>query len=583
MPEYKTGNNGNSSFTLVAPIEADILSVRPPNIKLDGAVSLSISQVAAAFDQGDLPPTEEEPENNGTGEGESESGPSLTEDIEDYIQQNGLSAKIEKVTNRVNQAGLDHIKRLLLSRKPIYAYLLHVALREENVPADDTLGVYGSLLRNIKTAQEYFYESLVINVLKPTGVPIHYQANEKKRAQLVAGLFKNTVSLTPGKPRELIMKLWEEIQTTGDLREYVDKYFTDRAEVNPQTVTDEVKQAMIEYLQRLSVDLNSTGFDNGNFDEYFALAYSYALDVAEGRQDPIDQVRSPGGFIEWDFNVDHFETIEEQGIIAENIRAAGALDYIYVIGEMLGVFRLGDALILRWANGLLDVPQGETAANLYRYFKLRDERSSSEERAMLYKRVLNKGEAQMLSGAVINDEFPALWGQLVNEVVDYIQRVEENDNVSRQPLYQIIRDIQYNLTTHMTGMALMQVTEMYSHLQEAIDLLKDEVIVDHLAGGRRKNMWTVIERLWQEEFSQTPNVSALRTAAVEGNKIFQFIAAFDAGSVSDAQFQAFLDAAEAYILAQAEGPGGFEEDEDEPVMEAVGGDGFRDDFDDWEA
>jgi hypothetical protein len=76
-------------------------------------------------------------------------------------------------------------------------------------------------------------------------------------------------------------------------------------------------------------------------------------------------------------------------------------------------------------------------------------------------------------------------------------------------------------------------------------------------------MWTVIERIAREEFNRNPNISNIRTAAVEGNKIFQNIAEFNEGGFSEEQFRQFLRSCEKYIIAQAEEQQAFEQPEEE--------------------
>lgn len=241
-------------------------------------------------------------------------------------------------------------------------------------------------------------------------------------------------------------------------------------------------------------------------------------------------------------------------MIPENIKAAGVLDYLYYIGECMQVFNVTNALVLRWASGMLDIPEGKTAAALYRFHKLRNERNTSEERAMLYKRVLNKGNGRVLSNMVVNQSFPGLWYQLMQEVTDYIDKTEGSrwgaGWVSRAPLYQATKNLQYNLSEHMTGMAHVQVTEDYANLQEALDILKSPEILGDF-GGRRKNVWSVIEQIAKQDLGKTVPTANLRSLAVEGNKIFQWIATFEEGGVQEDAFTSFLGAAEAWIISQA--------------------------------
>ena len=65
-------------------------------------------------------------------------------------------------------------------------------------------------------------------------------------------------------------------------------------------------------------------------------------------------------------------------------------------------------------------------------------------------------------------------------------------------------------------------------------------------------MWKVIERVSQNEFDYIPNVSALRRAAIEGNKLLRWIAEFDEGSTTVENFADFLHIAENFIISQSQ-------------------------------
>jgi hypothetical protein len=347
---------------------------------------------------------------------------------------------------------------------------------------------------------------------------------------------------------------------------------------------------MINYLIKIGLQITSEiDFKAGKFDEYFALAYNEALKTSTAAEDPIDQARTKGSETTWDFTVDIFDAVQEQAVIPANIRAAGALDYIYYIGERLQVFNVANALVLRWASASLDIPDGKTAAALYRFHKLRSDRSTPEERAMLYKRVFDRGNGKLLSNMVVNEPFPGLWSTLMTEIAEYIRKSENNkssdNNVSRTQLYQATKNLQYNLSEHMTGMAHLQVTEDYAHLQEALTILKFDDILNHF-GGRRKNIWNVIETVAKQDLGIAIPSSAIRTIAIEGNKVFQWIAKFNEGMVKENEFKALLDAGEAWIIAQASLDSDAEVPQKEKEKKVVKNhrkdDPDEDDFDDWE-
>lgn len=367
------------------------------------------------------------------------------------------------------------------------------------------------------------------------------------------------ISLTPGSLEAAVVKIINSVNEKGQLPALLDIYIEENGEIDKSRFTPQVRTAMIDYLLDRGVQINDVQkVRDGGYDEHFALAYEYAVSTAGGEEDPIDAaLRRAGGrsFGQWDFSVDEFTNVEEQGIVADNILAAGALDYIYQLGEQLGVFKLIDALVLNWAAGSIDVVEGEAAARLYRYWKRRDDRATEEERGMVYRRVLNKGKTEVLSRMVVNEPFPNLWHNLMSEVAEYIDKTERVDEgigefspVSRSRIYQATRELQYNLTEYCTGMAHVQAREFYAQLQECFEILKDSEIMAYFGGNRRKSMWTVIEKLSKEEFGAAPNIAAHRSIAVDGNKVFQWIAQFDEGSVRQEEFADFLQAAESYIL-----------------------------------
>lgn len=396
------------------------------------------------------------------------------------------------------------------------------------------------------------------------------------------------ISLTPGALEAAVLKLINSVNEQGQLPALLEVYI-ETSEIDHTRFTPEVKSAMIDYLLDRGVQIDDVDkLKAGGYDEHFALAYDYAISTASGEDDPLDAARRKGGgrgFGQWDFTVDDFSEVEEQGIVKDNILAAGALDYIFEFGERLGVFNLVDALVLNWSAGSIDVVEGAAAARLYRYWKLREERASAEERGMVYRRVLNKGNTEVLSRMVVNEPFPQLWHNLMAEVAEYIDKTERVDEgfgefspVSRSRIYQATRELQYNLTEYCTGMAHVQAREFYAQLQECFEILKDDEIMAYFGGNRRKSLWTVIERLSKEEFGASPNIAAHRSLAVDGNKIFVWVANFNESSVRQEDFVAFLQAAESYILNFTNASGEEMEMEEDEFEEEEFADSDSDDF-----
>ncbi|MEO7962373.1 MAG: hypothetical protein ABIT38_00525 [Gemmatimonadaceae bacterium] len=538
------------------PRRREVLSVQPPSETPDGFVAKSVialSQVAG--------------------------GDAKVTDINDRLLSDGLVEAVGKATSRLNVGGINRTQRLLLSIRPVYASIIEVAMSPASSPQtggptptlsatvapliairrrvdfDDIEGLVDFIQRALDTTdgfREKYAGMLVDGVVELRGLKL----DSAVRSAVVSDVAAAEIPILAARADEFIMSLIGERRSTLSLDSAVDE-FALSGEVDAVRFTPRIRRAMVSFLQGLGVIFPPGGVTPQNrrrFDEYFALAYNHALRVGDGSTtDPIDAVRQKGAIADWDFTVDTFETVEEQGVVAQNILAAGALDYVYNLGERLGMFKLADALVLRWASGAFDAEPGIASADLYRYWKLRSERISPEERAMMYRRILMKGEGKLLTGMVENDQFPELWGTLMEKATDFIRRSEENASkdrtVSRTPIFQSTKQLQYNLTEHATGMAHMQITEMYHHLLEAKTVL--EHAINFFSTGSRKSLWTVIERASREWFDEAPNISAIRSAAVDGNRIFQWIATFDQASVTDESFQGFLDASEAWIIAQA--------------------------------
>lgn len=497
------------------------------------------------------------------------------------IQKKGLSARIQKVAEFLSQLrDLSDMRKRILAAT--FAKNVKDLLKPNGPDPKDTRGFADAVLFEQEASGgpvEFFVTHVVEKVLEQNNI----QLGNHEKERLISQLQWKDFPVGPGKIEKAVLDEVREILDKGLMPAYVEE-FAQKGEVDEVQFTNAVKQAMVDYLLRRGINLkqeDEADFLAGKYDEYFALAYEHAIAAGGGRDggDPLQAVRSGGPSPPWNFSVDTFEDVEEQGIVRDNILAAGAIDYICELGERMGILKLADVLILNWSSGAIDVAAGEAGDMLYAYWKNRDDRTTPEDRGMLYKRVLDKGDANILSRMVANEHFGTLWHNLMSEVAEYIRRTEkieegrgESSPVSRSRIYQATRELQYNLTEYCTGMAHKQAHELYSQLQDAIAVLSHEDVMTHFGGRHRKSLWTVIEQMSKAEFGASPSIGAVRSLAVDGNKVFQWIADFDKATVTNQQFDEFLEAAEAYILNMAtvdEMPGFGEEEED-----------FEDDFED---
>lgn len=411
----------------------------------------------------------------------------------------------------------------------------------------DTAGLSSFIIDGLVEIEEQFYSELIHAVAERAGIDLD-PIDDRRRDLLVRKLRTSGLDFRSGQVEEAVLDVLTDTSRESGWAVEVDDF----ARRNAVELSFARRRLVIEALDRLYVV-------PGRND---ALIAQVVDDVTRGSgTDPVQLTRPTGRTNPWDFQVDLFDSAGTQIVLESNVRAAGALMWCYDIGERLGVFKLTDALVYRWWIGLLDFGDPDLTSELYRYYKLRDERPTDEERFLLYRRVLDVGGAEVGERVVVNEGFPALWRTLMEEVATYIDRSESSfrERVNRQGVLQAITELQYNLTERMAGMALTQVTEMYNQLRQTerdsgvlggLDILAHPEVVGQLSSGRRRDAWSVIERLAKEEFGVSPNVSALRTSAVEAYRVVDFIATYRPGRVDEDRFEEFIASAKSWILTQ---------------------------------
>lgn len=429
-------------------------------------------------------------------------------------------------------------------------------------------------LQQFKQIEDLFYRCLVLTVLEKHNLTISnktengsdngledsaHQQIEVKFFDLFKRTFPNGLDLT--KPEKAIINFHNDFHQNDFLLEGIHQYL-DKTKL-ADSKKEQTAKAMRGYLkemgieQQLSMISNGSAAETPDIDELYGTAYNHAIHSnTETLTSPLSNTNT-----DWDFSVDHFEELEDKDIEPTNIKASGALDYIYELGDQLGIFRITDTLVLLWAQGHLELPRkGEAVSKLYRYYKRRDTRISPAERAMNYKIVLNKGTGQHLSRMVPNEGFTELWQQLMDEVTTYSEHAKNMATPSKHSIFRTTHALQHNLSFNMQGKPMIEIHELYAQLQECISILSDPTIIQKYKKGSNKNMWDLIKSISEQEYRLQPNINAYRTLAVEGNKIFQWIAEFghaascnnDNGVITESsnpQFQSLLSAVKAYTNA----------------------------------
>ena len=484
------------------------------------------------------------------------------------LLENALAATIGTVSARFRKSNIETFTRYLISNEAIYTYCLSLAYFDDKIKDAEGLFsrvlVYAGEVRkhlNRRIAETFFED----NKLNKDEVPAY--------DSFIESVTDSTFSYAAGKVAAYLQNELGKLVKYDGLLVLVDKYIK-KGEVDPDRITPDIKTKMIEHLSKMGVQVSAEQAQKSaaKYDEYLAIAYSQARKLSGGGFDPVKNMYSDVSVDTFDYKVDYFETIEEQSIDRSNILGAAVLFYTKVLSDDLGLLRIADAIIMAWTQGKLDIPHGETATKLYRYYKLRKERMSAEERSMFYKIVFNTGSAEVLENSVVNTDFPRLWNSLMQESVKYIQKMEENDTeeyISKIGVYNSVKNLQYNLSVFMTGMIRSLLPEMYAQLQSAIDIIRQPEVVSQLGQGYQRNMWKVVERIGADVFNTVPNVSALKTIAIKGHSIFSTIAAFDESQLSEEAFRRLMGDVEEFIVAngQVDGKPLGENEEDEEEME----------------
>jgi hypothetical protein len=128
------------------------------------------------------------------------------------------------------------------------------------------------------------------------------------------------------------------------------------------------------------------------------------------------------------------------------------------------------------------------------------DRTRPAERQMFYRQVFDYGNAQVTDDLILNKEFTKLWKVLILESAKYLERAQAAFNpdsyVSRQNVMQAVEDLQYNLSTHCTGMANVITPLIYAELNFVIQriFMHPEILRQIVPAGG--TWWRVVETLY---------------------------------------------------------------------------------------
>jgi hypothetical protein len=477
---------------------------------------------------------------------------SPADELMQFVARKGMRSSLVALTALLNRNSLTEVERLLLSTPGVYEWALLRLLKTQGSPATDTKGLRLAVVAEINSEPKTFLiHALLDEYIKAEELDIRGEQLERLQSRLTGEDGAQFIRLAAGRTGKALDALIADERRERDLPKFV-KQFAAQGEIDPFRFTPNVQATMVSYLENLGL----TGLDEqkvraGKYDEYFVQAYNFAL-FGDGRARPLKlRAVRPS---ESDFLMDTFDLAEDQGVVREHILASAALYQIYVLGDQAGIFAMPTALMLRRARGRLDLSRGTGSQQLQEYKRyLRTAPLEPEDRQLLYRRVFNEGSGDVLEGAVANEEFPTLWDALMREIAEYIRKTEENssdleDKISRGPVDEAVRNLQYNLSFYATDIA-EDVRDLKEQYDLALAVIQNPDIVSSIVTGPRQNMWTVIERVMADDLKKAPNVSAMRRLGVEGYKILRYVADFE-GPVSEDAFKDFIKSGEIWIIAK---------------------------------
>lgn len=324
-------------------------------------------------------------------------------------------------------------------------------------------------------------------------------------------------------------------------------------------VPDEIEALLVKYIRNSPIEITAK-----NVDYFLPLFITQILgtqrlsDVTEVDLEEADK----------DFEVTFLQDDQSTIQVSKSaVKCAAQLYYGMVLGDELEVFNTVNYFTHKHLiRGGIEIQDSRLRDDLQMYVfsnKFTDpktrrilERTRPAERQMFYRQVFNSGNAQVAGDMVINREFTKLWKMLILESAKYLEREQESlkeDYVPRQNVMQAVEDLQYNLSTHCTGMANVITPLIYAELDFVIRRIFMHPEILRQIAPARPTWWRVVETLYMEMKNSRPKVTVFYNKAKLGCEIINSIADYvDASRFGlDATFKPFLGNVDAFITTQS--------------------------------
>jgi hypothetical protein len=350
----------------------------------------------------------------------------------------------------------------------------------------------------------------------------------------------------------------------GLLRIVNDRRFDDpyekiikESEIGKGLPTDMIRR-LVPYAKALPVELTAD-----NVDSFLpTLIHQAAGEVVIEDEEPDTD------FSDGDFEIDRFE--DDSAVLEVSrsaVRCAAQLFHAMVAGDELDVFGVVDYFTRKYLiRGGIEVLDGRLRDDLQNYVfsdRFTDlktgrmvDRTRGPERQMFYRQAFNLGRGNVTEDVYVNGEFPRLWKVLILESAQYLERAQMSPNpdsfVSRQQVMQAVEDLQYNLSTHCTGIATVISPLIDAELRFVIRrIFMHEEVRRHVvpSGG---SWLRVVERLAMEMKRARPQGTVLYNKATFGHDIIRAIADYEPAQFEDDEkFSEFISNVDAFITTQS--------------------------------
>lgn len=249
------------------------------------------------------------------------------------------------------------------------------------------------------------------------------------------------------------------------------------------------------------------------------------------------------------------------------VKCAAQMYYVMILGDELGVFNTVNYFTHKYLiRGGIEIQDSRLREDLQMYVfsnrftdlktKKIVDRTRPAEQQMFYRQVFDYGNAQITDDFILNKEFTKLWKVLILESAKYLERAQASFNpdsyVSRQNVMQAVEDLQYNLSTHCTGMANVITPLINAELNFVIQriFMHPEILRQIVPAGG--TWWRVVETLYMGMKNMRPKATVLYNKAKLGYEIIRSIADYNPATFEDDRnFSAFISNVDAFITTQS--------------------------------